>query len=81
MRWMVLLPMVLVLAGCAVPQDAPASDISEPLDCDHIGTEEECLANPACETIYQPIFEAIAGTNEYARRDAYMNCADRGALP
>lgn len=79
MKWMFLLLAVLVLlAACTT---TPQLDQNELRDCDQIGSEEECLANPSCETFYKPIFEAVSGTSEYARRDVYMNCAQIGALP
>ncbi len=82
MKWTVLLLAALMLAGCATTQDDPAPDAQEELrECDQISSEEECLANPACETFYRPIFEAIPGTNEYSRHDVYMNCHAKGALP
>lgn len=73
---------MFMLAGCANVEDsqAPAAQQDTLRDCDTIGTEEECLSNPSCETFYQPIFEAVPGTNEYARHDVYMNCHAKGAL-
>lgn len=78
MKWMLFLILAIVLlAACTT---APEPDLAEPRDCGAIGSEEACLANLDCETIYKPVFNAIPGTNEYIHEDVYQNCAKIGEL-